>query len=449
MERTLLSYLIAASIFIPLSRAEFQINTQTTYTQTYADVAMDGAGKFVVVWRSYRHDGDSGGIFSQCFDPNREPLGNEFQINTTTSGDQTEPSVAMSVKGDFVVAWEGPGINQEDIFAQMFDPNGQPIVSEFQVNSYTNGVQLIPKIAINEAGTFVVVWESERLAAETSVISCRLYDANGLAVGEEFEVNIMSDCRYPDVAIDANGNFAVVWMQDKSNNSIIARLYDANGLARTEPFQVNTTSFGSLTQPSIAMDSAGYFIVTWDGDPEKANQDDIHARLYDPNGMPICEQFIVNTTCDGPQQEPKVDMNNNQEFVIVWNSETDSDVNKKDIFVQRFNHLGQPIGGELQLNAFTEGDQKYPAVAIGQEGKSIVVWQSDKQDGSHYGIFGQMVPKAPAADFSNDGSVDFRDFCVLAEEWRKSEYPLRTDLINDHRIDEGDLAAFCEQWLTP
>jgi hypothetical protein len=449
MKSILLSHLLATSILVAVSWAEFQVNTQTTYTQTYADVAMNDNGRFVVVWRSYRHDGDSGGIFGQCFDPNCEHLDNEFQINTTTSGDQTEPSIAMGAKGNFVVAWEGPGISQKNIFAQVFDPNGQPIDSEFQVNSYTNGVQSIPKIAMNEAGVFVVVWESEKPVAETSVISCRLYDANGLAVGEEFEVNLMPDCRYPDVAIDAKGNFAVVWMQDKSSNSIIARLYDANGLARTEPFQVNTISFGSLTQPSIAMDSTGYFIVTWDGDPDKASQDDIHARLYDPNGTPICEQFIVNTTCDGPQQDPRVDMNNNREFVIVWNSETDSDFNKKDIFGQRFNRLGQPIGGELKLNTFIEGDQKYPAVAIGQECKSVVVWQSDKQDGSHYGIFGQMVPKAPAADFNNDGPVNFRDFCILAEEWLKEENPLDADLIDDNKIDEQDLANFCEQWLTP
>jgi hypothetical protein len=449
MKSILLSYLLAASILISASWAEFQVNTQTTYTQTYADVAMNGAGRFVVVWRSYRHDGDSGGIFGRCFDPNCEPLGDEFQINTTTSGDQTKPSVAMSVKGDFVVAWEGPGISQEDIFAQMFDPNGQPVSGGFQVNSYTDSRQRFPKIAINEAGTFVVVWESERLAAGTSVISCRLYDANGLAVGEEFEVNIMSDCRYPDVAIDTNGNFAVVWMQDKNNNSIISRLYNTDGTARTEPFKINSVSFRSITSPSIAMNDSGHFAVAWDGDPNRASEDDIHARLYDPNGTPICEQFVVNTTCDGPQQDPRIDLNNNQDFVIVWNSETDSDVNKKDIFVQRFNQLGQPIGGELQINSFVEGEQKYPAIAIGQEGKSVVVWQSDKQDGSHYGIFGQMVPKAPAADFNNDGSVDFRDFCILANEWRKSKDTLRTDLINDNKIDEQDLAAFCEQWLTP
>jgi len=44
--------------------------------------------------------------------------------------------------------------------------------------------------------------------------------------------------------------------------------------------------------------------------------------------------------------------------------------------------------------------------------------------------------------------VNFRDFCILAEEWQKEENPLRADLIDDNRIDGQDLAAFCHRWIT-
>jgi len=59
---------------------------------------------------------------------------------------------------------------------------------------------------------------------------------------------------------------------------------------------------------------------------------------------------------------------------------------------------------------------------------------------------GQIVG---SADFNGDGFVNFRDYCVLAEEWLIKENTLRADLINDNKIDERDLAAFCEQWLKP
>ncbi len=36
---------------------EFQVNTYTTGDQESPDVAMDGAGNFIVVWQSYGQDG--------------------------------------------------------------------------------------------------------------------------------------------------------------------------------------------------------------------------------------------------------------------------------------------------------------------------------------------------------------------------------------------------------
>ena len=45
--------------------------------------------------------------------------------------------------------------------------------------------------------------------------------------------------------------------------------------------------------------------------------------------------------------------------------------------------------------------------------------------------------------------MNFRDYCILAKEWLKEGNPLRADLIDDNRIDGQDLAAFCEKWLTP
>jgi hypothetical protein len=54
-----------------------------------------------------------------------------------------------------------------------------------------------------------------------------------------------------------------------------------------------------------------------------------------------------------------------------------------------------------------------------------------------------------SADFSGDGLVDFRDYCILSEEWLREENPLAADVIGDNRINEHDLTEFCRQWLTP
>ncbi|MHC4559841.1 MAG: dockerin type I domain-containing protein [Planctomycetota bacterium] len=78
----------------------------------------------------------------------------------------------------------------------------------------------------------------------------------------------------------------------------------------------------------------------------------------------------------------------------------------------------------------------------------VAVWQSDKQDGSGFGIFGEIGPIIGSADCNADGLVDFRDYCILTEEWLEEENPLIADLIDDNKINEQDLAEFCHQWLT-
>jgi hypothetical protein len=78
-----------------------------------------------------------------------------------------------------------------------------------------------------------------------------------------------------------------------------------------------------------------------------------------------------------------------------------------------------------------------------------MAWQSYGQDGSGYGVFGETGQMVGSADFNNDGFVNFRDYCILADEWLKSGGTITADLIEDNKIDEQDLVEFCYQWLCP
>jgi hypothetical protein len=450
MRKAFLVNLAIVLIFASVCSAEFQVNTHPTSDQKDAAVAMDGQGNFIVVWNSYRQDGDSGGIFGQRFNSNSAPLGSEFQINTTNAGNQASPTAAMDAAGNFVVVWQGPGTSDEDIFAQRFDPNGQPLGEELQVNSFTDGAQQEPAVAMNASGAFVVVWESQNVPqdANKTSICARLYDTSGSPVVAEFTINTeIAACRYPDAAMDDDGSFAIAWFKQNGINSIMLRAYWADGTAETQPLKLNTVRFSSVTQPSIAIAGTERFVVVWDGDPNRAGDDDIHARLYQPDGTPIGDQFIVNTTRAGAQQNPRAAMNNVGEFVIVWNSETSLGDTERDIFGQRFDSSGSPIGDEFQINTFAAGDQRNAVVAMDETGQFVTVWQSDGQDGSGFGIFGQIGPVIGSADCNGDGIVNFLDYCTLAAEWQKKQNPLRADLVDDNSIDKQDLAAFCQQWL--
>ena len=129
-------------------------------------VALDADGDFVVAWESYgfqdfHQDGSSGGIFARRFSAAGSPLATEFQVNTYTTNNQYDPSVALDDDGGFVVTWSSNGQDRGlfgGIFARRFSAAGSPVAAEFQVNAYTIGTQRLPSVALDADGDFVVAW---------------------------------------------------------------------------------------------------------------------------------------------------------------------------------------------------------------------------------------------------------------------------------------------------
>lgn len=452
-------YLVIGSVFAAACPAEFQVNIESTDDQASAAIAADPAGNFVVVWSSYRQDSNSGGIFGRLFDKYCQPASGEFQINTTTAGNQTRPAVAMDQTGNFVVVWQGPTAqgqnNNEAIFAQRFNSNGQLLGSEFCVSCEANSRLVYPRIAMSRQGRFICTWQKEWFCQPFYVrdVFARIYDAIAQPVGAEFKVNLLSNACYPDAGIDDVGNFTIAWMQQQSgynpDNAVMFRQYNANGTARANPCQVNTTSFTSITKPSIAVNGNGHFLIVWDGNPQPAGMDNIYGRRFKFNGKAVTDQFTVNTVSSGAQQNPRAAMDNWRRFIIGWNGETIPDSNERDIFARRYDSTPSPLADEFRVNTYLVDDQKYPSVAMTDGGEFITVWQSNGQDGSGYGIFAQGGPPPASADFNGDYFIDFSDFRLLAEEWLKTGNGLKSDLVNDDTVDQQDLAAFLDQWLTP
>ncbi|MGA1980791.1 MAG: hypothetical protein ABSG99_09580 [Sedimentisphaerales bacterium] len=460
MKRTLVSYLVITSIFASAPGTDFQVNTRTSNNQTDADIAMDANGNFVVVWTSYGQDGSSNGIFGRRFDSNCSPMCDEFQINTTTSGNQKEPAVAMDSSGDFVVVWQGPqaiGDTNEDIFAQRFDANGQSLAGEFRVNTHTDSRQLSPAAAMDNDGKFIIVWEcADDPAPGDRSIHGQLYDRFGSKIKNELTISDQpSICRYPNVAMNDSNEVIVVWTGGSAYYYVYVRNFPADG---NEPLlnskKVDDEQFSTLTESSITIDDMGNYVIAWDGRYTDSNDENIYIKRFHWSHAPLhIARFLVNTLQIGDQTDPSVAINDNS-FIVVWEGDAESQNGQRDIFGQRFVNQGEeigppiPLGDEFQINLYEVNDQRYPDVAMRENGEFVSVWQSNGQGGSGYGIFGQAGPKVGSADFTGDGFVNFYDYGILAQEWLKEGNPLRADLVDDNKIDGQDLAAFCEQWLT-
>src|SRR5436853_456529 len=77
----------------------------------------------------------------------------------------------------------------------------------------------------------------------------------------------------PHVAMDSGGDFVVTWLsisQSTNLNNVEARRYDATGAAVGDEFQVNPPNPRGQTNPAVAMDPAGDFVITWASDQSAA-----------------------------------------------------------------------------------------------------------------------------------------------------------------------------------
>jgi hypothetical protein len=226
----------------------------------------------LVVWASDGQDGSGLGVFGQRFSPVGTPLGAEFRVNSATAGDQKAPSVAATLSGNFVIAWENDGQDGSGtgIFGQRYSAGGLPVGPEFRVNSFTTGAQLAPAVSATFS-SFVVAWQSYGQDASGYGVFAQRFDNTGAPAGPEFVVNsfVTGHQSAPAVVDGVGGEFVVVWEsadQDGASSGIFGQRYLVAGNPLGPAFRVNTFTTATQRRPATAASFAGHFTVMWEGD---------------------------------------------------------------------------------------------------------------------------------------------------------------------------------------
>ncbi len=354
----------------PTAGQVFQVNTYTSSAQVSPKTAADAAGAFVVVWESQGQDGNLYGIYAQRYNATGVAQGSAFQVNTFTTGNQEKPSVAMDYAGDFVVAWQSEAQDGSDygVYAQRYNSSGAAQGSEFLVNTYTSGNQENPSVAMDSAGDFVVAWQSYGPVGTDAGIYAQQYNAAGTAQGSQFQVNTYTSSNQilPAVAMDSAGDFVVAWDsagQDGPGYGVYAQRYNAAGSAQGSAFVVNSYTTGNPTTsttaaPSVAMDAAGDFVVSWESLGQDGSDYGVYALLYNSAGTAQGSEFLVNTYTAGNQITPAAAMDSAGDFVITWDS-VGQDGSLDGVFAQAYNASGTTVGSEFQVNIYTSGRSRF------------------------------------------------------------------------------------------
>ena len=246
-------------------------------------------------------------------------------------------------------------------------------------------------------------------------------------MGNQFTVNsvIAGSQIDPDVAMDAEGDFVIVWSGPgtgdlattnaagiiTSTGGVFGQYYNSFGVPQGE-FKVNEYTVGTQDHPAVAMDQNGDFVVTWNSYNNRTGTPDrygVWARRYNYLRQPqpmsgltevanpaagLNPGVLVNAptrlsrrTPTWPWTATATSPSSGRATTATGPPRTSSDSSIAD---------GTTRGNPFEVNTYTSAGQIEPRIAMDPTGDFAVVWSSFVQDGSGYGVYARRYDAATA-----------------------------------------------------
>ncbi|WP_250645460.1 Ig-like domain-containing protein [Salidesulfovibrio onnuriiensis] len=397
---------------------EYTVNAYAANAQQEPAIAVLADGGHVVVWQDNQsRDGSGEGVFAQRFNAQGNKIGDSFQLNTSTSSTQYQVEVAALTGGGFVATWSCYSSGQYEIRGQQYDNEGNKVGSEFQVNTSTSGQQRESEICALNGGGYVVVWQDEggNDGSSWGVYGQR-FDSEGSKVGEEINVStydLNSQCR-PDVTSLSDGGFIVTWASSfngTTGSDVYCQRYDAQGKQVGTEFIINTYWAAQEDYPTIAELSDGGFVVTWvNNNGQDGSGEGIFAQRFDANGVKVGDQFQVNTFNSSTQWRPDAVGLADGGFVIAYES-YGQDGSRYAVCAQRYDQDGNTVGTEIRLNQGTSDYQQMPSLAAREDGSFVATWHTCHEgnwniSARHFAATDQIVEGSYGNDVLTGGDGD-------------------------------------------
>ena len=273
-----------------------------------------------------------------------------------------------------------------------------------QINDFTPGDQRYPSISYGN-DNYLVTWSSKPQDGSGSGVYGKLYSADlstEINVGQ-INSTIKNDQIFSSVASDGT-NYLVVWedtsnLIDNEGSAIYGQFILFDGNKHGTEFLINEYTSNYQSLPRLASNKNNYLVV-WSSYAQDNSDWGIYGRIFDNNGLnQNNHEFKINSNKIKSQWNAEIASNGNN-YLVVWSS-YDQDGSCYGVYGQIIDSLGQAVGQEIEINSYTAGYQ-WGAKVASNGNDYLVVWTGINESGE-YNIMGRYI--------DNDGNLN-KEFVI-------------------------------------
>ncbi|MDI9446534.1 MAG: proprotein convertase P-domain-containing protein, partial [Planctomycetota bacterium] len=408
---------------VPERSGEFLVNSTTVGDQSLSSVDFNNQGDFVIAWQGngITDDGqDVTGIFFQRFGFTLERIGAETRANKLTSGEQIFPSVASDNAGQFVIVWQGPGLNpgSSEVYRYLsrgvleIDEEDGPWVTGVSTKDgkpvFEGDILPVPSVGGGVTELHVLFGKDLSVRDGTDGLDSVLNPTNwtlerggvtmqGVITGVDFgfvpELNKYRAILHLDgdrVAAGTQGlpvGDYVLTVRDRINDNYEYDSYDDSG----EYFLGNALDGDFDGFPGTRPEFSGYpgyklrFSVSSTaqlGPEQRVNE----VAPDQPNYVQVFGPSL-GTGQAREESTQSVAVDHDGDYAVVWTSYGQDDPDDPiggGVYMRLYDRASRPLTGEILVNQTVAGMQNSAAIAMDADGDFVVVWQSEgtSDDGS-------------------------------------------------------------------
>lgn len=266
----------------------------------------------------------------------------------------------------------------------------QPVSRDLITPATRTGLQADPSSAVLRNGEVVIVWDSASGDGNGDAVMGRLFRPNTGALGFEFRLNstIENTQADPVVAALSNGRFVAAWVSmdtgDGSGYCIRARIFEPSGIAVGDDFIVNSSTLDNQVEPSITALADGRFAIAFTaaGGSGDGDSDAVRIRVFDSNGIALGPDSVPVTTTAGPQGQPALATLTDGRMVMIYGSAPfEGQTADFDVRGVLMDANGNRLGPDFAVGTTTAEAQGYSNVIALAGGGFFASWYSNDFDG--------------------------------------------------------------------